>query len=351
MRKHTKLLLACALSALALALLLAQLTPASQGQTLVAEQAATANTLLSGDDNNGDDDNGDDDDRALDHFRCYDIQSQQIPAEPVNLNDQFTEQDAVVTDSRLFCNPVEKTHGTKVTRIRNQKGHLTVYDAIPTEIVVREVIVHNQFGLQELRVVGPFFLFVPTEKEPHGRPRGLDHFWCYVTSGTPPAPGVAVGLKDQFREDTVTVGPPFVLCNPVRKIHDNVVTRIQNEEDHLVCYDIGLTQNFRTITVHNQFVDGQLLAEESLALCVPSAKCPPQNDLDNDGVIDSRETLLGTLLTVADSDGDGIKDGNEDSDDDGEDDEDEDDDDECPDEDSDGDGEDDEDEDDDDDDD
>jgi CSLREA domain-containing protein len=78
-----------------------------------------------------------------------------------------------------------------------------------------------------------------------------------------------------------------------------------------------------------------------------TSTCPRgDDDRDDDGLDDDRESLFGALLNDPDSDDDGIKDGNEDSDDDGEDDEDEDDeDDPCPD-DDDGDGEDDEDEDD-----
>jgi len=81
------------------------------------------------------------------------------------------------------------------------------------------------------------------------------------------------------------------------------------------------------------------------SVCV--AECPLSADDDGDGLIDSRENALLTLLGNADSDRDGIKDGNDDANGNGEDDEDEDDDDGCPDKDSDGDGEDDEDEDDD----
>jgi hypothetical protein len=76
--------------------------------------------------------------------------------------------------------------------------------------------------------------------------------------------------------------------------------------------------------------------------------CPSNDDLDADGLIDVRESLLGTLLGNRDSDLDGVADGNDDANGNGEDDEDEDDHDDCPDRDSDGDGEDDEDEDDDD---
>lgn len=78
----------------------------------------------------------------------------------------------------------------------------------------------------------------------------------------------------------------------------------------------------------------------------PAEGCPAQNDEDGDGLIDSRELLLFTLLGVADSDFDGIKDGNDDANGNGRSDEDEDDDDGCPDRDSDRDGVDDEDEDD-----
>ena len=74
--------------------------------------------------------------------------------------------------------------------------------------------------------------------------------------------------------------------------------------------------------------------------------CGSNDDDDADGLIDSREILLLTLLGTPDSDLDGIKDGNDDANGNGQADEDEDDDDGCPDRDSDNDGTDDEDEDD-----
>lgn len=92
------------------------------------------------------------------------------------------------------------------------------------------------------------------------------------------------------------------------------------------------------------FVSPAIVAEP------PRPVCPPDDDDDKDGLNNSNESVLKTLVGIADSDGDGIKDGNDDANGNGEDDEDEDDDDACPDPDSDGDGTDDEDEDDDDDD-
>lgn len=81
----------------------------------------------------------------------------------------------------------------------------------------------------------------------------------------------------------------------------------------------------------------------------PPPVCPPDVDDDNDGLNNSNESVVGTLVGIADSDGDGVVDGNDDANGNGKDDEDEDDDDQCPDPDRDRDGIDDEDEDDDDD--
>jgi hypothetical protein len=105
-----------------------------------------------------------------------------------------------------------------------------------------------------------------------------------------------------------------------------------------------------TITISFEDENGVFVACTATATTVVSTAtlCPPNDDEDNDGLIDSRESLFSTLLGNADSDLDGINDGNDDANRNGEDDEDEDDGDDCPDEDEDDDGEDDEDEDDDD---
>jgi hypothetical protein len=91
---------------------------------------------------------------------------------------------------------------------------------------------------------------------------------------------------------------------------------------------------------------GRLFLGDVNVSCGDDEECP-DDDKDNDGLTDSRELSLATLLDNPDSDLDGVKDGNDDANGNGEDDEDEDDDDdECP-NDSDDDGVDDEDEDDD----
>jgi hypothetical protein len=91
-----------------------------------------------------------------------------------------------------------------------------------------------------------------------------------------------------------------------------------------------------------RFIEG--FATGTPPVCAPV--CPPNDDDDNDGLTNTNEKLFHTLLSITDSDSDGIVDGNDDANGNGEDDEDEDDNDGCPDDDSDGDGTDDEDEDD-----
>jgi hypothetical protein len=321
---------ACGLIAAVLVLLLLQATPPSR--LLRAQQAAAA-------DNNG----------VLDHFRCYRTSSGQ-PSSPavVTLRDQFAKHENVqIFPSFAFCNPALKIHNGVITPIRNPNDHLTLHPAANIVPPPPQVIVSNQFGLQTLNVSGLLtFLFVPTQKLPHPSPRGLDHFLCYLALGVPL--NVPVALKDQFGrpQETVIVLETKFLCNPVEKMHNQRLTRIQNPEDHLVFYDVT-EQLFTTmVTAQNQFGTSLLTISETFGLAVPSAKCEPQGDLDNDGLIDARETLLGTILGVADSDRDGILDGNDDANGNGVDDEDEDDNDACPDRDSDGDGLDDEDEDD-----
>jgi hypothetical protein len=75
---------------------------------------------------------------------------------------------------------------------------------------------------------------------------------------------------------------------------------------------------------------GRLFAGDVHVSCGDDEECP-DDDKDNDGLTDSRELSLATLLNNSDSDLDGVKDGNDDANGNGEDDEDEDDDeDECP---------------------
>jgi hypothetical protein len=65
---------------------------------------------------------------------------------------------------------------------------------------------------------------------------------------------------------------PVLLCNPVEKTHNDIVTPIQNPDDHLVCYKLEGTQFTATAQVGNQFGEEILTVEPADLLCVPSRK-------------------------------------------------------------------------------
>jgi hypothetical protein len=106
--------------------------------------------------------------QGLDHFRCYSSRGQPI-GRPVGVADQFIRRTAhMVLDPLLFCNPVEKTHGTVVTPIQHPEAHLTCYSMTRVQFT-REVSIRNQFrgastGDQKLVVGSPGMLCVPTKK-------------------------------------------------------------------------------------------------------------------------------------------------------------------------------------------
>lgn len=229
-------------------------------------------------------------DPTLDHFKCYAIQQ----ANPVNdfvlLQDQFdifdaTKEQALVRFPVFFCNPTVKitrsvTGGPGTTTpITNPDAHLKMYlmvsePAGPT----RAVIVSNQFNdaqhPQTLAVFRPIILGVPTRKLPHAPPQGLDHFKCYLAQGEPM--GKTVALRDQFdnrQTEVVSVLSPVLFCNPVEKLHDDVITRVENPDGHLVCYIFTPSSDkLNVVQTINQFGREQLFVTRSRFLCVPSQK-------------------------------------------------------------------------------
>jgi hypothetical protein len=231
--------------------------------------------------------------KELDHFKCYLIWAPGGPANAaVALSDQFGKNNARVDIPYLFCNPVEKSHWGEVTPITNPDAHLKMYFintyggypityVPPSPNVPAQVVVNNQFGEeQELNVGQPLFLATPTQKYPHNPPSGLDHFQCYAVSGK--SLYDMVDLKDQFGiERYVRVYNPLLLCNPVVKTHNYVVTPVENPDDHLVCYGIQRRQYYRYMITADQFRTELLVARDSVLLCVPSAKKVPAPEYPN----------------------------------------------------------------------
>ncbi len=117
-------------------------------------------------------------------------------------------------------------------------------------------------------------------------PQGLDHYKCYAAPYTLDATGKpilrftlppSVGLKDQFRDGSVNVRAPFMLCAPVHKqvSPNGTPSTLVNPGVHLVCFsmvDSSTTPLPTQVFARNQFGVGVLAPANPLALCVPSKK-------------------------------------------------------------------------------
>jgi len=224
---------------------------------------------------------------ALNHFRGYWVDmGAGIPDTPVVLEDQFHAGDpisaTVLYENWFFCNPVEKwLDETRWSPIWHPDDHLYIYGIGYAAPEYWEVEVSNQFGNQILEVYGPVALAVPTQKEGHEAPVGLDHYLVYTVVDYETAVDKAVYLRDQFIDgQEVTVAEPIFFANPVQKTHGEDVTPIEHHNAHLVFYNLGGAGDFygEWITVDNQFGE-QLIypyygppAEGPPILGVPSAK-------------------------------------------------------------------------------
>ena len=187
-------------------------------------------------------------DPSLDHFQCYEPPFPPTTTQPpitVQLEDQFGSTTAQVGPALHFCAPVEKTRlddpEEPVTVIQNEDNHLAAYLISAPPEPTRTVRISNQFGDQVLRVDQPQGILVPTQKivpGNHGPPEFLDHFKCYDAAPEQQRQlfGINVHLTDQFTDTQGPVLDPFLLCNPVRKVHNGEVTEVVNPEAHLVCY-------------------------------------------------------------------------------------------------------------------
>ena len=212
----------------------------------------------------------------LDHFTGYWVDQNTAPyigEEGVYLEDQFCAVNATVEYALGFGNPAEKWHDQVLTPISNPDHHFTGYSlTYEGEPQTWQVEVKNQFGTQNLTVSGPLGLLVPTQKEGHQPPVGLDHYLVYeVIQGS--SVNVTVGLNDQFGDDPeVWVYEPIAFANPVRKTHDGEVTEIVNPEAHLVIYWIEGEYFETQIQVVNQFGQQTLDLSGPAGLIVPSEK-------------------------------------------------------------------------------
>lgn len=229
----------------------------------------------------------------LDHFKCWTVKEAPPAHDFALLLDQFDRlplpgqapgpEQVFVSSPVLFCNPTVKILSTGLaTLIKNPDHHLKMYQITTHPTPIRTVAITNQFGAnQPLTVYQPIFLAVPTQKGNHKEPVGLDHFKCYLAQGplTAANPYPTVVLQDQFdknRQEQAKVLRPVLLCNPVEKHHEDTITPITNEREHLVCYTFTPSSAKKTsVKTSNQFGEENLTATNSRLLCVPSLKIEP----------------------------------------------------------------------------
>jgi len=213
----------------------------------------------------------------LDHFKCYTADGPGLVEVYTYLEDQFGIHESIpVFTPIMFCNPVDKVHGT-MTTTSNPDNHLTVY-AIEEGSQWWDVTVNNQFGDgQVLRVTGPVALAVPTQKlEPyyHEKPKYLDHYLLYrVVEGLNVT--ATVDLDDEFPEDAkgVEVTEPVYFATPVIKGYLDYEPGFWDPEGHLVFYVISPNEEFMPgVYVDNQFQEAALALIPEEFLAVPSVK-------------------------------------------------------------------------------
>jgi len=222
----------------------------------------------------------------LDHFRCYNYHGEMPnPGEVVELTDEFGTFTATLGLGTTLCNPVEKgiakLAASEWVPISHPDYHLMLFILEGVEPAGEWVVeVNNQFGEQELTVSGPSGLAVPTRKDPHGEPVGLDYFLLYEVTNSP-SMDVIVDLTDEFGggDNNFEMVEPFafVFGNPVQITHDGQGTDIVNPDDYLVFYwmeDEDAVAEIHTVDVSNLFGQWNLdvyQGDEAL-LAVPSEK-------------------------------------------------------------------------------
>jgi len=259
----------------------------------------------------------------LDHFLSYDVKrsrnSEKFSKRTAILQDQFGEGIFKIKKAKALMNPVNKNN----EGISNMETHLISYEIKGKKFEFLkqnpnlELLVSNQFGEIKLNVKSAERLLVPalkslTEPELDEVDQfNVDHFLCYkakIAKGTGKFPkDIVVQLVDQFDQPkSFKVLKPSRICNPVTKIimvdNQEVITEIQNPDDHLLCYKIKREPeepkhvSVKDITVRDQFGQLHFDTKKEEELCVPSTKevfpeptPPPDGDDDDDDDDDDDE--------------------------------------------------------------
>lgn len=115
----------------------------------------------------------------------------------------------------------------------------------------------------------------PTVQEPPPVPMAGDHYGCYRVAETRALRPETLRVTDQFGRSEVVLGRPVMVCNPSVKVHNDRTFGVENQERHLVCYDIARQSDQprqRRVQVNNQMAPAVLTTNERQMFCVPSSK-------------------------------------------------------------------------------
>ena len=226
-----------------------------------------------------------------DHYKFYTVDWEEglYVGTDVKLVDQFGTFNVKVGNPISFGNPVQKSHGDTITPIADENRHFTLYALNYGEeepmLDSWQVMVNNQFqDDEELTVVGPVALAVPTTKEGHEEPECLNHYLVYDAYG--PVVNDEVVLSDQFIEEVgAVVYEPWYFANPVQKtiVDSGDVTDIEEQDPHghLVFYMIDGEPIEKRIQIDNQFGPQTLDLSYPELLAVPSEKIACEQPLNH----------------------------------------------------------------------
>jgi hypothetical protein len=207
----------------------------------------------------------------LDYFKIYQVVEQEAGYR-VALQGQFDEEleDAKLLYLEYFANPVSKNQEP----FHDRNAHLAWYRIYqPKPDPLRRVVVENQFGRQGVIIGKPLALLAPAlKREKRSQfPEGLDHYKVYwVLEGEPV--GKDVTLQDQFGREETRIADPIAFGVPARKEHGDKVSRIRNDNAHLMIYRISPRSSPQAKVVRDQFRLRYLYFLCSVRLAVPSVK-------------------------------------------------------------------------------
>jgi hypothetical protein len=115
-----------------------------------------------------------------------------------------------------------------------------------------------------------------------------DSYKCYAVKPVPRSPrfpGEIVGLEDQFRTTEARLLSPYEICNPADKNGEGIA----NPDGHLMCYKFLDRSRASSVPVRvtDQFGTEDLRTSSANVLCVPALKnCDPQTESCSIGALE-----------------------------------------------------------------